>query len=88
MTTLRLHVWHHPHRPSRAGHSSTFAHPQAHASRRHRPSTPTLPLWHVGLVVLVLGIVIAVVLVVVVINEMPAPFPNPGRLPSPRPAGY
>lgn len=86
MTTLRLHVWHHPDRPSRAGHASTFARPEAQASRGHGPTAPSLPLWQVALVVLLLGI--AIVVVAVWINTMTAPFPGLDRLPSPRPAGY
>ena len=88
MTTLRLHAWHHPDRPSRAGHASTFARPEAQASRGHGPTALSLPPRQVALVALLLGIAIAVVLVAVFINEMAAPFPGPGRLPSPRPVGY
>jgi hypothetical protein len=88
VTTLRHHVWHHPDRPSRAGHASKFARPQAQASRRPGPTAPALPLRQVALVVLLLGIAIAVVLVAVLITEMAAPLPGPGRLPSPRPVGY
>ena len=59
----------------------------AQAGPRHGSTAAPRRVGEVGLILLLVGLAVAAVLLVVWLGAVAAPFPDPGRLPSPRPAG-
>lgn len=89
MMTLRRHAlprhdsWLH-----RTPQTPSLVRPAAQASRELGPRAFLAPVWEVALLLLLIGAAIAVLLLAGLANGISAPFPDPGRLPSSRTAGY